>query len=69
MPIFVSVILRILDVENILFLDDNYNADKTAKTAGMKVCGVFDSSSAEYVDEIKGVADYYIYGFSELLDI
>ena len=35
-------------VENVLFLDDNYNADKTAKIAGMKVCGVFDNSSAEY---------------------
>ena len=37
-------------IENILFLDDNYNADKTAKSAGMSVCGVFDKSSAEYVD-------------------
>ena len=56
-------------VENILFLDDNYNADKTAKSAGMNVCGVFDKSSAEYVDDIKNVADYYIYDFAELLDI
>ena len=56
-------------VDGILFLDDNYNADKTAKSAGMKVCGVFDNSSAEYVDDIKSVADYYIYDFAELLDI
>ncbi len=56
-------------VENILFLDDNYNADKTAKAAGMSVCGVFDKSSIEYVDDIKSVADYYIYDFSELLEI
>ena len=56
-------------VENILFLDDNYNADKTAKSAGMGVCGVFDESSAEYIDDIKNVADYYIYNFDELLDI
>ncbi len=56
-------------VDDILFLDDNYNADKTAKSAGMKVCGVFDNSSAEYVDEIKSIADHYIYDFSELLDI
>lgn len=55
--------------ENILFLDDNYNADKTAKSAGMKVCGVFDESSADYVDEIKSVTDHYIYDFNELLDI
>ena len=56
-------------VEDILFLDDNYNADKTAKSAGMKVCGVYDESSDAYVDEIKGISDYYIYDFAELLEI
>ena len=56
-------------VESVLFLDDNYNADKTAKTAGMAVCGVFDESSADYKDEIKSVSDYYIHNFSELLEI
>ena len=58
-----------ITIENILFLDDNYNADKTAKSAGMNVCGVYDDSSAEYADDIKKVADYYIYDFAELLDI
>ena len=57
------------NVENILFLDDNFNADKTAKQAGMKVCAVYDESSKEYVDELKEIADYYIYNFSELLEI
>ncbi|MBE7058046.1 MAG: HAD family phosphatase [Ruminococcaceae bacterium] len=56
-------------VEDILFLDDNYNADKTAKSAGMKVCGVYDESSDAYIDEIKGISDYYIYDFAELLEI
>lgn len=55
--------------ENILFLDDNLNADKTAKMAGMMVCGVYDDSSKDYTEEIKTVADYYIYDFSELLDL
>ena len=54
-------------VEDVLFLDDNYDADKTAKSAGMSVCGVFDESSAEYADDIKSVADYYINDFSELI--
>lgn len=54
-------------VEEILFLDDNFNADKTAKAAGMQVCGVYDDSSKEYVDEIKAIADDYIYDFSQLL--
>ena len=56
-------------VERVLFLDDNYNADKTAKQAGMMVCGVYDDSSKDYIEDIKGVADYYIHDFSELLDL
>ncbi len=57
------------NVDEVLFLDDNLNADKTAKMAGMKVCGVYDDSSKDCVEDIKAVADYYIYDFSELLDI
>lgn len=56
-------------IEDILFLDDNYYADKTAARTNMKVCGVFDISSEEYTEEIKRVSDYYIYDFCELLDL
>jgi HAD superfamily hydrolase (TIGR01509 family) len=55
------------NVENVLFLDDNYNADKTAKLAGMKVCGVYDESSKEFEEEMRLLCDYYIKDFSELL--
>lgn len=55
------------NVCDILFLDDNLNADKTAKSAGMKVCGVYDKTSEEYAEEIKNVADFYIYDFAELI--
>ena len=54
-------------VGEILFLDDNYNADKTAASAGMKVCGVYDDSSSEYETEIRAVSDHYIKDFCELL--
>jgi FMN phosphatase YigB (HAD superfamily) len=54
-------------VGEILFLDDNYNADRTAAMAGMRVCGVYDMSSEEYTEEIKSVAHHYVYDFSELL--
>ena len=54
-------------VDEIAFLDDNYNADKTAKAAGMKVYGVYDPSSAEYAEEMKDLCDRYITDFSELL--
>ena len=56
-------------VEQILFLDDNLNADLTAKKAGMPVCGVYDASSKEYVEQMKQANDYYIYNFKELLAI
>lgn len=56
-------------VENILFLDDNLNADMTAKSAGMQVCGVYDPSSEEYTEQIKAVTDHYIYNFRELLEL
>ena len=54
-------------IDEVIFLDDNYNADKTAKEAGMKVIGVYDETSKDYVDEIKSVTDGYIYNFTELL--
>ena len=55
------------DVSEVWFFDDNLNADLTAKSAGMKVCGVYDDSSKEYAQEMKEVCDNYIYNFSELL--
>lgn len=54
-------------VAEILFLDDNFNADKTAASAGMKVCGVYDDSSKEYKAEIITVSHHYINDFSEIL--
>ncbi|MBE6740470.1 MAG: HAD family phosphatase [Ruminococcaceae bacterium] len=56
-------------VDKVLFLDDNINADKTAKSAGCMVCGVYDDSSKDVVDQMKKATDYYIYDFLELLNI
>lgn len=58
-----------VSVTDVLFLDDNYHADKTAKEAGMAVCGVYDDSSKAYEQEIRAVSDYYIHDFSELTKI
>lgn len=55
-------------VEKVLFLDDNYNADQTAKSANMPVCGVYDASSEEYTEQIRALCDFYIEDFDELLD-
>lgn len=56
-------------VDEVLFLDDNLNADATAKSAGMRVCGVYDDSSKDYVEEMKQATDYYIYDFRQLQEL
>lgn len=58
-----------VNVKDVLFLDDNLNANLTAKSAGIKVCGVFDESSADYIEQMKNACDFYIYDFNELLEI
>lgn len=52
-----------------LFLDDNPDADRTAKSANMPVCGVYDESSAQYEAEMRELCDFYIKDFAELLKI
>lgn len=54
-------------IEEILFLDDNINADITAKRAGMFTCGVYDKSSEDNIEQMKAATDFYIYNFSELI--
>ena len=56
-------------VEQVLFLDDNLNADTVAKSAGMQVCGVYDASSRDYESQIRAVSDYYIHDFLELPEL
>ena len=56
-------------VEQVLFLDDNLYADTVAKSAGMLVCGVYDPSSEDFVEQMKAATDYYIYDFKELPEL
>ena len=56
-------------IGDLIFIDDNYNADKTAKEAGAIVYGIYDESSKEFIDEMKSITDAYVYDFKELLDI
>lgn len=55
-------------VGEIVFVDDNINAVKSAKSAGMVSVGIFDESSADAENEFKVEADGYVYRFDELLD-
>lgn len=55
-------------VEDVIFVDDNINAVKTARLAGMQSWGIYDASSADMVEEMKSVADGYVFKLSELLN-
>lgn len=54
---------------DIVLFDDNYSALKTAKSVGMKVCGVYDQTSEDLEKEIRSLTDYYLYDFQELLNL
>jgi HAD superfamily hydrolase (TIGR01509 family) len=56
-------------VEDVIFVDDNVNAVKTAKVAGMQSYGIYDDSSKDYEDEMRKVCDHYVKWLSELLGI
>ena len=53
--------------EEIIFVDDNIKALNTAKSAGLKVYGVYDKSSEEFTEEIKKVADGYFVTLAGIL--
>ena len=49
--------------EDCIVFEDIIAAVKSAKTAGMKVCGVYDERSHSDWEEIKKIADYAILSF------
>lgn len=56
-----------INTSDIIFLDDNINGLKTAKETGVIIFGVYDETSKDYEEDIKKIADKYIYNFKELL--
>lgn len=52
--------------EDVIFFDDNVEAIRTAVRAGICTVGVYDDASIEYLEEIKAVADKFIYRFDEM---
>jgi len=56
-----------VSVEDVIFLDDNLNAVKTAKCARMRVFGVYDDSSVDCAEEMRAVSECYVQHFSQLL--
>ena len=53
-------------VEEITFLDDNINADLSARSAGLCVIGVYDKTSEDDAERMRRELDGYILDFSEL---
>lgn len=58
-----------VSVGDVIFVDDNINAVRTAKSAGMVAVGIFDESGADFMDEFRAAADRYVMSFEELLNI
>lgn len=54
------------EVGEVIFVDDNVNAVKTARLAGVISYGIYDDSSRDFVEEMKDSADGFIERFEEL---
>ena len=51
-----------------VIFEDALHAIQTAKTAGFRVCGVYDPSAEADQEEIKSLSDYYIRSFEEMFE-
>ena len=51
-----------------VIFEDALHAIRTAKTAGFRVCGVYDPSAEADQEEIKSLSDYYIRSFEEMFE-
>ena len=58
-----------VDIGEIIFVDDNVNAVRTAKESGMISYGIYDKTSEDYAEEMIKVSDRYVRDFSELLTV
>lgn len=56
-----------INANEVIFVDDNVNAVKTAKEGGMISYGIYDDSSRDFINQMKEVSDRYLKSFDELL--
>ena len=54
--------------ERCTVFEDVINGIRTAKSIGMKTCGVYDPRNASRQDELRAICDEYIVSFKELLE-
>ena len=50
-----------------LFIDDNYNAVKTAMEAGVVAYGIYDKSGEDFAEALREMADGYLMTLADLL--
>lgn len=68
--IYLSVARELsVNPSEIAFFDDNINSIKGATRASLYTVGVFDISGRGFEDELKRIADKYIYTFENLEEI
>ena len=53
-------------ITDTIFVDDNVNAIATAKSTGIFTVGVFDESGKPFIEQMKSIADKFVYSFNEL---
>lgn len=58
-----------VDADEVVFVDDNIDAIKTAKKAGVIAYGIYDASSADFIEDIKRESDGYVMTFGKLLEV
>ena len=52
------------EITDAVFFDDNINAVKTARKAGLYTVGVYDATGEDFADEMKTAADRYFSTFA-----
>lgn len=55
-------------VDGYAFIDDNLNAVRTAKSAGVPSYGIYDKSGEDFADALREVADGYLLTLNDLLE-
>lgn len=56
-----------MKVEDIMVVDDSIYVLEAAKKAGAYACGIYDDEWKDMAEDIKNIADKYVYSFKELL--
>lgn len=70
-PLFYKRISDMLGVkaERCIVFEDVLAAARSAKNAGMAVCGVFDEAARQNEESLKSLSDFFIYSFADAPDI